>query len=94
MLKFLVILFITPFLNVIINCILARLAAQILPIKDECTFGFSNFLIIGLRNYSANSCFNLCPFLAPPLEDLFKIICKPLRRDLFYIHHILCFLQC
>ena len=34
-------------LNLLINCIPARSVAQILPIKDGCTFGFSNFLIVG-----------------------------------------------
>ena len=32
-----------PLLNLLINCISARLASQILPIKDERTFRFSNF---------------------------------------------------
>ena len=44
-----------PLLKLLINCIPARSALQILSIKDECTFLFSNFLIIGLCNSSANS---------------------------------------
>ena len=42
-------------LNLLINCISARSAPQMLPIKGECTFHFLNFLIIGLCNSSANS---------------------------------------
>ena len=43
-----------PLLNLLTNCLLARSAPQILSIKDEYTFHFSNFLIIGLYNYSTN----------------------------------------
>ena len=38
----------------IINCISDRSAPQILYLKDECIFRFSNFPIIGLCNPSAN----------------------------------------
>ena len=44
-----------PLLNFLINCISARSAPQILPVKDECTFILLNFLKIGLCNFSANS---------------------------------------
>ena len=37
-----------PLLNLLINWISARSAPQILSIKDEYTFLFSKFLIIGL----------------------------------------------
>ena len=40
------------------NWILAQSATQILSIKGECTFYFSNFLIIGLCNSSADSMFS------------------------------------
>ena len=43
-----------PLLNVLINCISARSAPQILSMKSECTLLFSYFPIIGLRNSSAN----------------------------------------
>ena len=42
-------------LNLLINCISAKSAPQILSIKGECTFLLSFFLIIGLCNSSANS---------------------------------------
>ena len=42
-------------LDLFINFISTRSAPQIMSIKDECTFLFSNFLIIGLCNSSANS---------------------------------------
>ena len=44
-----------PLLNLLINFISAKSAAQILSIKGECTFLFLDFLIIGLCNSSANS---------------------------------------
>ena len=44
-----------PILNLLINCISARSAHNILSMKDEYTFRFSNFLIICLCNPSANS---------------------------------------
>ena len=37
-----------PLLNLLINFISVRSELQILSIKDECTFRFSNFLIMGL----------------------------------------------
>ena len=36
--------------------------------KDECTFRFSNFLIIGLCNSLDNSSFDIFSILIPPLE--------------------------
>ena len=42
-------------LNLLINGISARSLPQILSIKGEYTFQFSNFLIIGLCNSSAKS---------------------------------------
>ena len=52
-----------PLLNVLLNCISATFAPQILPIKGECTLVFSNFLIIGLCNSSANSLLEVISFL-------------------------------
>ena len=40
----------------------ARSPPQVLSVKDECAFGFSNFLIIGLSNHSANSWFYIIYF--------------------------------
>ena len=52
-----------PLLNLIINCMSARSALQILSIKGEYTFLFSNFLIIGLSNSSANYLLDVFSFL-------------------------------
>ena len=49
-------------LNLLINCISARLAGQILSIEVEYTFCVSNFLIIGVCNSSASSWFELLLF--------------------------------
>ena len=45
-----------PLLNLLINCISARSAPQILSIKGDSTFLLLNFIITGLCNSSANSC--------------------------------------
>ena len=57
-----------PLLNSCFNFISARSATQIFCKKDEFTFCFSKFLIIGFCNSSANSWFNIFSFLTPPLE--------------------------
>ena len=44
-----------PLLNLLVNYISARSAPQILSTKDECTFRFLKFLIIGLHNSLAHS---------------------------------------
>ena len=54
-----------PLSNLLINCISARSAPQILSIKDECTFRFLNFVIMGLCNSSANLVFEKLSFLTP-----------------------------
>ena len=59
-----------PLLNLLINCISARSAPQILSIKVDCTFIFLDFLIIGLCNSSANSLFDIFLFL---IADLFCV---------------------
>ena len=46
----------------------ARSTPQILSLKDEYTFRFSNFLIIGLCSSSANSWFGIISLLAAPPE--------------------------
>ena len=43
-----------PLLHLLSNYISPRTAPQILSLKDDYTFRFSSFLIIGLRNSSAN----------------------------------------
>ena len=51
-----------PLLNLLINFIPARSAPRILSLKVECTFLFSNFLIIGSCNSSANSLLEIFSF--------------------------------
>ena len=63
-----------PLLNFLINCILARPAAQVLSIKDECIFLFSNFLMIGLCNFSANCCSYIFSFLISLPERFYQNI--------------------
>ena len=63
---------VNPLLNLLINCISARLAPQILSIKIECTFPFLNFPIIGLCNSSANCWSDILSILIPLLEDFFN----------------------
>ena len=60
-----------PLLNLRINCISARSAPQILSMKHECSFLFSNFLITGLCNSSANYFLDILSFLIAPPEDFF-----------------------
>ena len=65
-----------PLLNLLINCISARSAPQILCIKGECTFLFLNFLIIGLCNSSANTLFEIFSFLIPLPANLFARVAE------------------
>ena len=78
-------------LNLLINCISARSAPQILSIKVECTFLFLNFLIIGLCNSYANSLLEIISFLIRLSEFLYQKIYRPLRQVHVGIHHILDF---
>ena len=57
-------------LSLLICCISARSAPQMLSIKDECSFHFSIFLIIGLCSCSANSLLCIISFL---IADLFRV---------------------
>ena len=54
-----------PISNLPITWISARSAPQI---KDECTFHFSNFLLIGQCNYSSNCWFGIISLLTVPPE--------------------------
>ena len=45
-----------PLLNLLVNCISARSAPQILYIKGDCTYIFLTFLMIGLCNSSKDAC--------------------------------------
>ena len=58
-----------PLLNLLIDCISAKSAPQILSIKGDCIFLFLNFLVIGLCNSSANSLFEIFLFLILLPED-------------------------
>ena len=61
-------------LNFLINCTSERSAPQILSIKGENAFRFSNFLIIGLCNSSARSLLDMISFLiAPPANLLVRV---------------------
>ena len=77
-----------PLLNWLINCISARSAPQILSLQGKCTFLFLNFLILGLCNFSVNSLFGIFSFLIRLPEVFYRKICRPLKQDLFHIHHI------
>ena len=55
-------------LNLLINCISARSAPQILSIKDDCTFLLLNFQINGLFNSSVNFLLDIFLFLIAPPE--------------------------
>ena len=60
-----------PLLNLLINCILAESALQILSLNDGHTFLVLNFLIIVVCNSSANCGFCVISFLIPlPSADL------------------------
>ena len=54
-----------PLLNLLINCISAKSAYQILSIKGECTFILLNYLIIGLCNSAAIPLLKSFSFLIP-----------------------------
>ena len=52
-----------PLTSLFSNYISARSAAQILSIKDECIFIFSNFLATGLCSSSDNSLLDVISYL-------------------------------
>ena len=83
--------YLNPLLNLLISCISAKSAPQILSIKGECTFLLLNFRIIGLCNSSANSLLGIFSFLILLPEVFYQKICKPLKQDPLDIHHILDF---
>ena len=78
-------------MDLLISCISARSAPQILSIKDECTFLFLHFLIIDLCNSSADSLLDIIPFVTVPPEVFYQKIYKPLQQVHVGIHHILDF---
>ena len=52
-----------PLLNLLINCISARLVPRILPTEDEYAFLCPNFLLVGLRYFCSNSLLKIFSFL-------------------------------
>ena len=74
--------------NLLINCISARSAPQILSIKGKCTFLLLNFPIIGLCNSSANSLLEIFSFSIPLPELFYQKIYRPLTQVHVDIHHI------
>ena len=55
-----------PLLNLLINYVSARSVPQIMSVKNEGIFLFSNFLINGFYNSSANSLLDTISFLTVP----------------------------
>ena len=76
------------FVYLLIDCISARSAPQILSTRGEYTFLFLNFQIIGLYNSSDNSLLEIFSFIMPLPAVFYQKIYKPLKQDLFDIHHI------
>ena len=62
---------VNPSLNLLISFISTKSAPQILSIKSECTFLFSNFLIIGSCNSPANCWSDIFSFLIQLPEVFF-----------------------
>ena len=60
-------------LNLLIKCTSTRSAPQMLSLKDECTFHFSNFVITGLCNSSANSWLDINSLLIATPVNLFYV---------------------
>ena len=85
-----------PLINLLINCISAISAPQILSITGESTFLSLNFLMFGLCISSANSLFEIFSFLtaalfasvAAPPEVFYQKICKPSKKVHIDIHRI------
>ena len=71
-------------LNLLINCISARSATQIWFLKDEYTFHFSNFPIIGWCHSSDNCLFGIVLFLAHLPREFFLKKLKTIEVCLSY----------
>ena len=63
----------TLLFHLLVNCIYAILALQILFSKDEYTFSFSNILLIDLCNSSANCRFLITSLLRVDLTHAAKV---------------------
>ena len=75
-----------PLLNLRINCTSARLALQILSIKDDCNFLFKYFLIIGFCNAFVNSLYEILSFLIRLPQFFYQKICRPFKQVHVDIH--------
>ena len=65
--------YLVPLFYLLIKCISAKSTLQILSLKEEYTFLFLNFIIIGLWSSSANCWFSLILYLIPaPFDFLSK----------------------
>ena len=58
-------------LNLLINCISANSAPQMLSMKGECTFLLINFLLFALCNSSANSLLEIFLFASVVAPEVF-----------------------
>ena len=59
-----------PLLYLLVNYVSGRSATQILSLKNDYLLHFSNFLIIGLRNSSANCWFGI---ILPLIADSYRV---------------------
>ena len=76
-------------LNLLVSCISAISAPQMLSLKSECTFLILNFLITDLCNASANSLLEMISFLTVPSDVFYQKVYKPLKQCYVDIRHIL-----
>ena len=78
-----------PLENLHIIYISVGLVPQVLSVKSEWTFLFSNVLIIGFCKSAANSLFEIFPFLVSlPQNFFYQKIYRPLKEVRVEIHHI------
>ena len=64
-----------------LNCISARSPPQILSLKDECTFRFSNFVVICLCNSSATCRFEIILILIADLSVRVTVLAPEVIMD-------------
>ena len=77
-----------PLSNLLLKCISARSAPQILSIKVDCTYLFLKFLIIGLCNFSVKSLLEIFSFSLFHLKFFYEIVYKTLKQVHVDVHHI------
>ena len=59
-----------PLIYLLVNCVSAESACEMLTLRNVYTFHFLDFLIIGLCNFSANCWFDIITVLIGPPEVL------------------------